>query len=209
MAAPIVTPQGLTLKQELFAQEFVRNGGNSSAAYRTAYNCDNSSDETVRVNSHDVLCNTNVTARVQQLIENQVRSTGVTEDGIVSQLAAMAFGDIRDTVSWRNGSVTLKDSTELTASQVAPVKAIKQSKDGVTITFEDKQRALELLGKHIGMWPNKSEVSVTGTVTHQLSEASVDELRTMLEDVRRQKMALSDTMGPVIEGEARELDAGS
>ena len=66
----------------------------------------------------------------------------------------------------------------------------------------------KLKGQHIGMWPNKTELQVTGTVTHQLSEASVDELRTMLEDVRRQKQALSDTNGPVIEGEAREIDSG-
>ena len=173
MAAPIVTPQGLTLKQERFAQAFVHNGGNSSAAYRTAYDCNNSSDETIHRKAHDVLCNGNVTARIQELIQAEATAAGITEATVLHRINE----DRNFAIKTRNAATALRSD--------------------------------ELLGKHIGMWPNKTELQVTGTVTHQLSEASVDELKAMLEDVRRQKMALSDTMGPVIDGESREIDSGT
>ena len=45
----------LTLKQEKFCQEYVKNGGNASAAYRSAYNASKMKDETVWVKASMLL----------------------------------------------------------------------------------------------------------------------------------------------------------
>ena len=63
------------------------------------------------------------------------------------------------------------------------------------------------LGKHIGMWPTK--IDIKGTVEHRddfsekLSELTLDELRALAEDARRERALLQ---GTVIEGEARGVE---
>jgi len=56
----------LTSKQEAFCVEYVKNGGNASAAYRHAYDCENSKDSTINRKALEVLENGKVTARIQE-----------------------------------------------------------------------------------------------------------------------------------------------
>ena len=64
-------------------------------------------------------------------------------------------------------------------------------------------RADELLGKHIGMWPTRIKATVDHKHTHALDDASVDELRAMLAEIRAKRAALEGQAlkeGRVIEG---------
>ena len=65
-------------------------------------------------------------------------------------------------------------------------------------------RADIYLGKHIGMWPARIEATVDYQHTHQLSNASLDELRAMRDEVRAKRKALEQ--GTVIEGTATVVD---
>ena len=195
-------PNGLTLKQERFCQAYVTNGGNASAAYRSSYDCNGSSEPTVNVNASKLLDSTKIALRVEELFKATTLEAGVTETTVVSELAAIAFSDLRDTVSWNNHGVTLKDSETLTKDQVATVKSVKEGKEGIAITFHDKQRALELLGKHIGMWPTKAEVDVN--VSHSLSlEGLTVEEKRVLAQAARERLRLE--AGEAVEGEYREV----
>ncbi len=44
----------LTLKQERFAWEYTRNGGNASQAYRDVYACNGSSADTIAKRAHEL-----------------------------------------------------------------------------------------------------------------------------------------------------------
>jgi hypothetical protein len=75
-------PHKLTLKQDRFAHEYVRNGGNASAAYRTVYDCAGSSESTVNVNSWKLVAD----AKIAQRIDAIESSVGLTAEDIMADL---------------------------------------------------------------------------------------------------------------------------
>ena len=50
---------------------------------------------------------------------------------------------------------------ELTETQIRAIAGIKDGKFGVEMKLNDKEKALELLGRHLGMFKDKLEVSGT------------------------------------------------
>lgn len=67
----------LTAKQEAFSQEYVRNGGDASAAYRKAYDASRMKPESVNVNASKLLKNAKVAPRVAEL---QEKARKIAED---------------------------------------------------------------------------------------------------------------------------------
>jgi len=57
----------LTEKQELFAIEYVLNGGTAAEAYRKVYDSKTDSDSSIYVQAHDVLHNSKVALRIHEL----------------------------------------------------------------------------------------------------------------------------------------------
>ena len=68
---------------------------------------------------------------------------------------------------------------DLTEAQQRAIAVIKKGRDGFEIKPYDKQRALELLGKHLGMFTDKVEISHKN---NPFDELTVEELRMMLDD---------------------------
>jgi phage terminase small subunit len=136
-----------------------------------------------------------IKALVQFEIDSRAKRTLVTADMVVEQLKKIAFADIRKALWWgtrekrellKGGSTKRADGTvfphrevvslenfvgvfasdEIDEDTAAAISEIKQGKDGsISIKFHDMTKALELLGRHIGMWGNeKLDVNVSGTV---------------------------------------------
>ena len=79
----------LTPKQEKFAQVWHATG-NKSEAYRQAYNCENMSDEAIRVEANKVSGNPNVSLAFAELQKAAQKRNNVTVD-TVSQMYLEAW----------------------------------------------------------------------------------------------------------------------
>ena len=58
-------------------------------------------------------------------------------------------------------AVALKETAELSAEQRAALAGIKQGANGIEVKLHDKIKALELLGRHIGMFNDRLSLSST------------------------------------------------
>jgi phage terminase small subunit len=87
----------------------------------------------------------------------------VTVDRIIKEFAKIGFSNAGDYFTWGPAGVTVKSSDELTEEQRSAVEEVSQTvtKDGGTIKVKlhSKQVALERLGKHLGMFTDKTEIS--------------------------------------------------
>lgn len=86
----------LTPKQEKFCQLYIENGGNASAAYRGSYSAGKMKDETIWVNSCNLLKNNKVAIRVDELRADIAKRHEVTVDSILAELEEarqLALGD--------------------------------------------------------------------------------------------------------------------
>lgn len=86
----------LTIKRERFAQEYVRNGGNASAAYRHAFDCEKSSEATVGVHSCNLKKNAKVKLRITQIQAEYEQAACMSAQWVLSKLTkALDYADAK------------------------------------------------------------------------------------------------------------------
>lgn len=167
----------ITEKQKLFADEYLIDL-NATRAYRVAYKSIKT-DEAAAVNASRLLRNANVAAYIQQQMDARQIRTEVTQDMVIEELAAIAFAKVTDYANIRHGQLVLKDTQELTDTQIKALAGIKDGKFGVEVKLNDKEKALELLGRHLGMF--KDRVELSGTINNPYKDLTTDELKKLID----------------------------
>jgi phage terminase small subunit len=81
----------------------------------------------------------------------------MNEAEILEALRAIAFSDFTEYIWVEDGAVRVKDSARLTAPQRAAIAGIKDTGKGVEIKLHDKQKAMELLVKYLGLFEKPEE----------------------------------------------------
>ena len=147
----------LTDKQKIFADEYLVDL-NATRAYKAAFPRVRK-DETARVNGSRMLTNANVAAYVEERMRERQKRTEITQDRVLEELAAIAFARATDYAEVKQERVIIKDTAELTEDQIKAIAGIKEGKFGIEVKLNDKEKALELLGRHLGMFKDKVELS--------------------------------------------------
>ncbi len=88
--------------------------------------------------------------------ERGEREKDLTER-VLRELARIAFADPRELMVWSEDGLHVRPSGEISDEAAAMVAEVRESRDGVTLKLLDKARALELLGKHLGLFKDKAE----------------------------------------------------
>ena len=71
----------------------------------------------------------------------------LTQERIVEELVAIGFARATDILDVKDGQTLLKERADGTA-----IANLETTPKGVKVKFYDKLKALELLGKHLGMF---------------------------------------------------------
>ena len=159
----------LTPKQIRFVDEYLVDFNATQAAIRAGY-----SPKTAAAAAARLLRNVNIQAEIARRQKDLQRRTEVTQERVVKELARIAFANIADYIHVETQTRTKDDGTEVTyqtvmfnetqelsADQRAALAVVKQSVNGFELKLHDKIKALELLGRHIGMFNDK--LSLSGT----------------------------------------------
>lgn len=177
----------LTPKQIRFVDEYLVDLNATQAAIRAGY-----STKTAHVTGTENLGKPRIAEEISRRQKDLQRRTEVTQERVVTELARVAFADATDyarvetrmikkddgaEVSYQ--TVTLKNTAELSPEQRAAISGIKQGANGIEVKLCDKIKALELLGRHIGMFNDKIEVKAT--VDNPFAGLSIEELRNVID----------------------------
>ena len=146
----------MTDKHKIFADEYLIDL-NATRAYRVAYPSVKK-DETAAQAGSRMLRNVKVAKYISDRMKERQERTEVTQDRVVRELAASAFAKVTDYVEIRGGRVVIKDTSQLEDNQIRAIAGIKEGANGIEIKLNDKEKALELLGRHRGMWNDKLDV---------------------------------------------------
>ncbi len=177
----------LTDKQKLFADEYLIDL-NATRAYKAVYkNCKN--DKTASANGSRLLTNANVAEYINQRMKDREKRTEITQDKVLTELAAIAFAKGSDfaqvveepviqggkyIVNPDTGKVKTYKTVEVFPTEKIPeekrkaIAGIKEGKYGIEVSQCDKVKALELLGRHLGMFKDKVELTNLGEATAKL-----------------------------------------
>lgn len=193
----------ITEKQKRFADEWLVDL-NGTRAYKAAYPSVKK-DETAKAAASRLLTNVNVKVYIQERQKEREKRTEITQDRVLHELALIAFAKASDyarvvekaamvevdgnmvpvldedgnQVKYRTVEPILTD--ELTEDQKKAIAVIKKGRDGFEIKPYSKIQALELLGKHLGMFTEKVEVK--NTTPNAFEGLTTEELKKLIDDV--------------------------
>lgn len=148
----------LTDKQQRFVDEYLIDLNATQAAIRAGYSAKTADQQGSRL-----LANVKVKQAVAEKQAQRSKRTGVNQDRVVLELAKVAFAKITDIVD-SNGKI----KEDASPDDLACIESIKYKESdneyGGSVEREvkiaSKLKALELLGKHLGMWSDKFNVTV-------------------------------------------------
>ena len=147
----------MTEKQKIFADEYLIDL-NATRAYRKAYPSVKR-DETAAQAGSRMLRNVKVAEYIQERMQERQKRTEITQDRVLKELAAIAFAKATDYAEVKDGQVIIKDTANLDEQQIRAIAGIKGGRFGVEVKLNNKEQALELLGRHLGMFKYKMEVT--------------------------------------------------
>lgn len=153
----------LTPKQARFVEEYLIDLNATQAAIRAGY-----SSRSAHVQGTQLLNNPRISAHVAERLAELSRRTGVNQERIMRELARIAFVEPTRIVNMDDATIRASASEDDRAAiQSVKVKQIPTPEGTITereIRFYDKNRALELLGKRFGMWVERLQADVHGTI---------------------------------------------
>lgn len=164
----------LTEKQESFAQKYIETG-NASEAYRQVYSCKSKSKNAVHVRASELLANSKVAVRVKELKSIHQDRHIVTVDRVIEELSKLAFYNAGNFFKWGPDGVKIIDQSELTPDQLAVVQSasetVTQHGGTIRVNLPDKLKALELLGRTLGMFADN--INVTNFEAGQAEQGAI------------------------------------
>lgn len=172
----------LTAKQRRFVDEYLVDLNATQAAIRAGY-----SAKTAGQIGERLLKKVEIQEATQQRMKDRSRRTEITQDRVLQELAKIGFSDIRRAVSWGAAapdpegddpplnSVWLVPSEEVDPDTSAAISEISQTAQGIKIKLHDKRAALVDIGRHLGMFKDKLEVTGKDGGPLQHTEVSKEE----------------------------------
>lgn len=145
----------MTKKQNRFVEEYLIDLNATQAAIRAGY-----SPDTAKEIGCENLTKPNIRACIDRAMAERSKRTGVNADRVVQELAKIAFVNATEVIDPATATVKEDALPEDTAA-IQSVKVKTFGEDGLEreIKMADKLKALELLGKHMGMFKDKVELS--------------------------------------------------
>ena len=146
-------------RQDVFVEEYLVDLNATQAAIRAGYSVKTANEQASRL-----LANVKVQTQIAKAMAERSKRTGINQDRVVLELAKIALVKMTDIVT-ADGKIR-EDASEDDLSCIESIKYKHSDTDtGCSeereIKIASKIKALELLGKHLGMWNDKIDLNVT------------------------------------------------
>lgn len=145
----------MNAREKMFCEEYLIDLCPLQAALRAGYALATAKSANQWLNENHDHYKPAVCARIEQLKAERSVRTGISADRVIRELARLAFANPGDVIDMRNGGVQVgADDDDMAAIAAVRVKKGADFEER-EVRMCDKARALELLGKHLGLFADR------------------------------------------------------
>lgn len=147
-------------KKKIFAQEYAKTFNGTDSAVKAGY-----SKKSAHAAASRLLNDVKVREHLTKLYAKAEAKTDITLEKVIKELAKIAFHNTKDLAQFTIDGIHFEDWSKLSDDKTACVSSVTEhmTANGGSRSFRtyDKVKALELLGKHLGL---KQQLDVDMTV---------------------------------------------
>lgn len=137
----------LTEKQVAFVREYLIDLNASAACRRAGY-----SRKCVSVQGKQNMENPQIRAEIRKALTRRAKRLSVKADDVLRSLAEIANLDKTQAFHVRDGLLYVTDTDLLPPALRRCISEVAQTQYGIRIKFDDRVKALELLGRHLALF---------------------------------------------------------
>jgi phage terminase small subunit len=139
----------MTPRQQRFVEEYVVDLNAHQAALRAGYARHSARQTVTRLLQRPEVANA-----IRAATAARTERTRITADRVLLELARIAFAEIGRLADWGPEGMTLKPRQDVAEDDAAAIAEIAAGKDGgpTRLKLHDKQRALDGLARHLGLY---------------------------------------------------------
>jgi len=163
----------LSNKQKLFCDEYLIDLNVTQAAIRSGY-----SNSYANKKAFLLMEKPEIKKYMDKRMKDREKRTEITQDMVLEELRKIAlakptdFFEVEDMGQYKR--VNIIATKNIPEDKVAAIASIKQGANGIEVKLHDRLRALELIGKHLGMFKDKVEVS--GNINNPFQNLTTEQL---------------------------------
>lgn len=170
------SPKRLTAKQQAFVNEYIIDLNATQAAIRAGY-----SEDTAGAIGHENLNKPEISDAVQVGMDLRADRTRITADRVLVEVAKLGFSNIKNLFTEGGRLRNLNTLPDEVAASIQSVEVVTKRVEGGEdheveyvhkIKMADKKASLELLGKHLKLFADRTEL--TGADGKDLIPATSD-----------------------------------
>lgn len=164
----------LTDKQEIFVREFLVDLNAKQAYIRAGFDC-----KYPERAAYQMMQNESVREAIREHLQQKLNSIDITADRVLSELATVAFSNIKDLAKWDDESAQVFDSEKISDQAARSIAEITTTRNKlgvkIKIKLHNKNQALEVLCKYLGL------LDKDGRLNNGSSDSETDPLVDALE----------------------------
>ena len=100
----------------------------------------------------------------------------ITARKVVEELAAIGFARATDFLAVEDGTLLVRSTSELSKSDRAAIASLETTSGGIRLKLYDKMKALELLGKYLGLFDGRPEPEARNDLLEAILAATTEEV---------------------------------
>lgn len=142
-----------------------------------------------------MLADPNIMAAIQLEIAKRKERTRFDADKVLAELAKLAFSSVDEVYELHDGRPRPKSFNEMTPDAIASIESLEvtEGRQGVRTKVKQysKDKSLELLGRHLGIFNDKLDVTVESHEERlaRLLGAAADRARIAATEAREKRLA--------------------
>jgi phage terminase small subunit len=172
-----INNRSLNERQSRFVDEYLKDLNATQAYIRSGY-----AKEGAAPSAAKLLTNTKIAEEVSRRRKIQGSQLSISAERIMNEIAKVAFGSLGDIITIHADGSASFNLADATPDHIAALSSyqVEEFMDGggddarpvrrMKITQHDKLKALELAGRHLGMWNDKIKLDVDTLLVDRLLE---------------------------------------